>query len=319
MSLRTLKRFFLTTFVLIAGLLTGLAGLAYTAPVWTIEQLSQVARNQAGLITKSVQVDQHRMVYLTNRQPVADAPTVVMVHGFGANKDIWLGMAALLNDINLIIPDMPAAGSSSYYHDTRYDAVSQVRRLHGLITQLTDAPVVMVGNSLGGYLTTVYASLYPEQIDSIVLFNNAGVDSAAQRSQFVQAFDQGHNLLIPHDETGFDRMMELVFSQPPYLPLVVKQVFMQRTFRETLRKQHIFEDSLRHFIPLEPLLTHLSQPLTVVWGQDDQVFDVSTAARILKLQPKAVVTVLEHIGHVPLIEAPLVSANLLRSHLQQNI
>jgi hypothetical protein len=49
-------------------------------------------RSSAGLEASSVRVNELNIAYLRNVEPV-DGDTIVMIHGFGANKDNWTRLA----------------------------------------------------------------------------------------------------------------------------------------------------------------------------------------------------------------------------------
>ena len=45
-------------------------------------------------------------------------------------------------------------------------------------------------------------------------------------------------------------------------------------------------------------------PLAVVWGADDPIAVVEMTARLQEARPDASLTVLDHVGHYPMIESP---------------
>ena len=65
-------------------------------------------RVAAGLSRSSVVVDGHRWVYAERAADAADAPTLVLVHGFTGSKENWYPLArALGGRYRLLIPDLP--------------------------------------------------------------------------------------------------------------------------------------------------------------------------------------------------------------------
>ena len=84
-------------------------------------------RSAAGLTEKTVQVDDHRIVYLEGGR----GETVLLVHGFGAEKDNWVLFAKYLTPIyRVVIPDLAGFGESSRISEASYDIMSQAAREH---------------------------------------------------------------------------------------------------------------------------------------------------------------------------------------------
>lgn len=92
----------------------------------------------AGLITKSVQVGNINFSYF-ERPPSASDPknaqTLVFVHGFSANKTMWMVMSKYLpKSWRLVMVDMPGHGDSTFLRNSDYssngmaDKLDQVRR-----------------------------------------------------------------------------------------------------------------------------------------------------------------------------------------------
>ena len=70
----------------------------------------RVQRRKAGLEEKTLRIEGHDIIYLDG----GSGETLLLLHGFGANKDNWLPIAPLLAPhFRLIIPDLPGFGDSS--------------------------------------------------------------------------------------------------------------------------------------------------------------------------------------------------------------
>ncbi|CAN0582715.1 unnamed protein product, partial [Ectocarpus sp. 12 AP-2014] len=77
-------------------------------------------RASAGLQVATVEVDELTIAYLSNENPVA-GDTIVLIHGFGANKDNWTRLARELTDeFNVYAIDLPGHGDSSKELDLGY-------------------------------------------------------------------------------------------------------------------------------------------------------------------------------------------------------
>ncbi|GFR49192.1 hypothetical protein Agub_g11217, partial [Astrephomene gubernaculifera] len=104
-----------------------------------------------------------------------ERPAVLLVHGFGAFGDQWRGnMGALAAEgFHVFAPTFPGFGRSQkaavpYSQDLWRDF------LRDFILQVVRRPVVIVGNSIGGFISASLAADYPGLLRGLVLVNSAG-------------------------------------------------------------------------------------------------------------------------------------------------
>lgn len=126
----------------------------------------------------------------------ADAPPIVLVHGWGdSGATFEFVAAALAADYRLIAPDLagfgesPAAQGDYWFPDYLQD-------LEGVLDATVGAaPVTLVGHSMGGNVCNLYAGVRPARIASLVLLEGFGLppttpDEAPQR--YARWLDQRH-------------------------------------------------------------------------------------------------------------------------------
>jgi len=269
---------------------------------------TQVERAQAGDVELS---------YLLRR---AEGPAVVMVHGFSANKDAWLRFADFLPEhYTLVAPDLAGHGDSDTAES--YDLEVQAERLHSLLTQLDLGPVHMVGNSMGGAISLLYASKYPQGLASLTLMDSAGLDGANQ-SEYFAMLEQGTNPLIATDKASFEFRMDMVMEKPPMLPWPLRPALMRQTVERAELNREIFADMLatRERLATVDFVSQIqatvSTPTLIMWGDKDRVLDVSAVETFKQAIPDAKVHIFEGIGHVPMLEVPEDTANVIDAFIQ---
>ena len=139
-------------------------------------------RKRCGLRLKSTAVDGETWHYLEGG--AADAPVLLLLHGFGGDKDHWTRFSrALVRDYRVIAPDLPGFGDSARHAGWDYSLNAQRDRLNEFIAALKLGPLHLGGNSMGGHLAVIYA-LVAAQIDTQILavFGN-GAQAWAQLIQ----------------------------------------------------------------------------------------------------------------------------------------
>lgn len=233
-----------------------------------------------------------------------EAETILLIHGFAANKDNWPRFARYLTDrYRVIAIDLPGFGESSK-PDASYDVGSQVERLAAFIRALGIQRLHLVGNSMGGHIGALYAARYPSQVLSLALFANAGVTSP-RPSELRQRLENGQaNPLLVDSAEDFQRLLDFVFVEPPDLPERVKGYLAERAVASSASNRRIFQQLVERYIPLEPELPKIQAPTLLLWGDRDRLLDVSSVEVMRPLLKKPSVVIMANCGHAPMVERP---------------
>lgn len=97
-----------------------------------------------------------------------EAPRVVLLHGAGLNAHTWDATVLALGEPALAI-DLPGHGDSSWRDDADYSPRAIAPALIRMIEQEAAAPVVLVGQSLGGMTAATIAADRPDLVGRLVL------------------------------------------------------------------------------------------------------------------------------------------------------
>lgn len=272
----------------------------------------EMARDAADLKPGQSQLDDVTMSYL---ERPGSGPVLLLLHGFSANKDTWVKFAYELPDhYRLIVPDLAGHGDTPAPADQNYDLIRQTERLHQLMNNLGIQRFHIAGNSMGGAISAIYSSRYPQQIESLTLIDAAGVD-APNPSEYMQALAQGQNPLIATDEASFEYRMDFVMEKAPPFPWPLRPALMRKTLARVDINRAIFDDMLATRERLEQsgfeqqLSDQVSMPTLIIWGAQDRVLDVSAVGVFKQFIPHAEVQIYDGIGHLPMVEIPEQTAN----------
>lgn len=242
-------------------------------------------------------------------------PTVVLLHGFGANKDVWLPMAKELTaNFHVIAPDLPGWGDSTRMAGQSYNIDAQATRLDAFFASLGAKGFMLVGQSMGGAIAGVYAADHPGRASSLVLMDSLGL--TFKPNDFSREAMAGKNPFVYDDRAGFDRVIALTFNTPPDIPGRIKDVFVEenRASRDFINATF---DELRkpdQALALDPRLGQLKLPVLGLWCASDKVIDVSaldTLRNGLKSAAAISSTILNGCNHMPMLEKPTESARVL--------
>lgn len=244
-----------------------------------------------------------------------DAPVVLLIHGFGTDKDSWLlYVRHFTRRYRVIAPDLPGFGQAPKDPDAGYTAGAQARHLRAFVDALGLERFHLAGISMGGLISALYALEHPEQVASLVLFDNAGVDIDAI-SPLRQQVDDGKNPLVVRSTEEFDAMIELITWKPPWVPGAFKRYFLDQVGPNAELHDRIFWGLVEEFEsePLNARLGELTMPTLIIWGRQDRLFPASTVDIMMAAMPDAKSLILDKTGHAPTIERPYLAA---KRHLE---
>jgi pimeloyl-ACP methyl ester carboxylesterase len=264
---------------------------------------------------KDIDISIGEIVYFENSQ-VDKKPSVLLVHGFGANKENWLRFSrSFKEDYHVVAVDLPGHGKSLNSFDLNYSLENQVAWLHEFTQSIGLKTFHLAGNSMGGAISALYAVTYPEQVTSATLIDPAGIHDF--RSVMQDLIDEGNNPLVVEDTKGFNELMDFALEQRPFIPWPITEVSAEHA--KALKPLHnkLWKDMQQgQGESFKPLLEKIRVPTLVQWGEQDRVINYKNIEVFKTLIPSVKTHVWPNVGHAPMVEIPNESAELMLSHIQ---
>lgn len=267
-------------------------------------------RWMAGLQSHERVIGDHRWVWAERPAQKADAPTIVLVHGFTGGKENFYPLGLRLGGhYRVVIPDLPGWGQSERKPGLDYGFDAQNRRLVAFIEAIRHpgSPVVLIGHSMGGGIVALSAADRPDLIARVGLIDAAGV--RFKDNDFGKAVLAGHNPFAVTDAASLQRYLDTVFHQKqnqPWIPWPASRALID--FR---RQQAPFEQAVlariarsnESFLPGRAA-AHIDQPALLLWCQQDRVIDPSALDLYAAQMPQAITVRLDGCGHMSIMERP---------------
>lgn len=274
--------------------------------------LVKAERSIAGLELEQVIVDDLHIEYLRGGK----GDPLVLLHGFGADKDNWNRIARHLSGkFEIIALDIPGFGNSTKDIDLDYDVSSQVRRLNKITADLGLTNFNLAGSSMGGYIAGNFAAQYPDKVNKLWLISPFGV-AKSQTSEMFAAVRNGESpVVLARTDAEFTKLFNFLFVEPPFVPApVVNHLAAQASLSADLNSKifeqiHRMENGQPHpDLPLDKVMKQYTGPVLITWGQNDRVLHVSGAQVLKQIIPQAQIDVMQNVGHLPMVEQPKISA-----------
>lgn len=267
-----------------------------------------------GFEPKQVDIGEMKLSLYQHQNP--GKPVLVMLHGFSADKMVWLRFARHLTDqYQILIPDLAGHGDSPYQADWDYSVAAQSQRVKQLLDALQLPSVHLIGNSMGGFISADFAIRYPDRTLSVALVNPAGVQSP-EPSRMQQMLASGRNPFLIQNRQQFDQFYAMTMAQPPLVPDIVLAAVAEHYQARHSQLQKMFADF--HDGPgIEAKLPQLKAPALLWWGDQDQLLHVSATSVWQQGIPQLKVHIFNDIGHMPMLENPTEAARLYQQFLAE--
>ena len=273
--------------------------------------------------SRFVEVDGVRVHYQEAGR--AEAPPVILVHGFASSNLVWSKVLLDLAEagFRVIAPDMLGYGYSGKPREVDYTIVSQARMVVGLLKQLGIDRADLVGSSYGGAVAATIALDNPEVVRKLVLVG-AVTNNAPTRYLLMRLF--GSPIIG-------DILSPLLVGSRRLLRARMKRVYDRHSWVLDERRVHA-----RH-LPLQTRGTHraiirtvrrwdadrvsrdahlITQPTLVLWGDTDREVPLADGRRLNEKLPNSRLLVFRECGHLPHEEYPEEFTKLVAEFLQDD-
>ncbi|KAK9054236.1 hypothetical protein SSX86_025314 [Deinandra increscens subsp. villosa] len=250
---------------------------------------------------------------------------IVLIHGFGASAFHWrYNIPELAKKYKVYAVDLLGFGWSEKAL-VDYDALVWRDQVADFLKEIVKEPTILVGNSLGGFTALVAAEAMPQQVVGIALLNSAGQFGSPDDTTTETEESGVQNFILKPLKEVFQRVvLGFLFwqaKQPARVESVLKSVYKDTTNVDDYLIQSItkpaddpnagevyyrlmsrFMSNQRKYT-LDSILSKLSCPLLLVWGDLDPWVGPAKAIRIKEFYPNTSIINLQA-GHCPHDEVP---------------
>ena len=259
-----------------------------------------------------VPVGRHHISTLT----MGTGPDVLLLHGLGGTRaSLFETAAALSRRYRVHAPDLPGFGSSSKPARGAYNARWYAENILGLMDQLDIRRAHVVGNSMGGRVAIELGLTAPERIGALGLLCPAVAWLRRGFHPIVRLLRPEFGLL-PHGfrRTTVSSQFWSMFGDRDVIDPAVADLMVDefRRIYQSAGARYAFLASARN-IYLEapfgrdgfyPRLAELQPPALFIWGTHDPLVPAAFGRQVTKWLPTAEQITIESCGHVPQVERP---------------
>ena len=247
-----------------------------------------------------------------------DAPTLVLLHGFGASLQTWDAWSqALETQWRVVRIDVPAFGLTGPAVNNDYSDEADVARLLALLDHLGLQRVAVGGHSMGGRIAWNFAAAHPERVSHLVLVAPDGFPDPRSTTEFTYQVSPWLGLM----KLSLPAWALKLGVAPAYGDEKLLTADTMRRYQDMMRAPGVrtaLIERMRQSRNSDPVprLQSLKMPILLVWGDKDAFIPISNAQDYLNAIPHATLASIPLAGHVVHEEAPQPSVEAVKEFLQ---
>jgi pimeloyl-ACP methyl ester carboxylesterase len=244
-------------------------------------------------------------------------PAVVFLHGFLEDHSIWNVFSdQLQNKFSCICIDLPGFGKSDVFNES-HSMNFMANKVNEVLDNEQLEKCILVGHSMGGYVSLDFAKLYPEKLSGLVLFHSQAAsdntESKKNRDRTIKIVQQNHTAFIhsfipglfaeeniPHFKAEIEALRK-VADKTPAKGIIAALLGMRD------RESHL------------DTLEKLKAPVYFIIGKQDSKIPVETILPQLRLPSNCEALIMNDVGHMGFIEAKEKTFISLEHFLERNL
>ena len=218
---------------------------------------------------------------------------------------------------------------------------ANARLLNRFITEVIGAPVILVGNSMGGLISILETAANPRAIDGVVL-----IDPALPQKPDWQVSGQFALYALPGlgslavarlmstvpPEQAVQQLLQLCFADPSRAdPEMIKADVALLTRRHpttsarAAARARVFLAAARSLLRVlarrhqyNAMMAGIDVPVLLIGGEDDRLVPVAAMRQAAARNPHWESVILPGVGHTPMLEVPDAVTGVIRDWLDRH-
>ena len=259
---------------------------------------------------KQIRIEGNTVSYI--EEGVANAGTLIFIHGFPFNKWTWKNQIdALKEDYRVIAYDVRGHGNSDS-GSAEFSITQFADDLFLFMDELRIEAAIICGLSMGGYIALNAVLKQPSRIEALVLCDTqCGADSDQARKKRMDVIDSVQkNGLKQYAHDAVQKLFcEASLIERPDDVSFVEQIILntpEESIVNTLKALATRRETCSR-------LHEINIPVTILVGESDQITPPEVAQKMQDLITGSSIQVIEKAGHLTNLENP----TSFNSHVQK--
>jgi pimeloyl-ACP methyl ester carboxylesterase len=241
---------------------------------------------------------------------------VVLLHGYLESSEIWKSFSDELKQYFRVIRiDLPGHGESGMLNEIHtMELLAETTRF--VLDAFFIDKCILIGHSMGGYVTLAFAELYAERLMGFSLFHSTPFPDSEEKKQFrdreIELIKQGRKELV------INTNIPKVFADDN-LNLLKEDVERAKEIARNTSDKGII--ALLEGIKLRPdrskIIRNSKIPFLLILGKKDNHIAFESMKSGIKMNHLGELVVLENSGHMGFIEEQAKSAEIIKAFVRK--
>ena len=245
-----------------------------------------------------------------------DGLPVMLLHGFTEDRRIWDALlTGMENKFRWILPDLPGSGQST--GNPILISLKDFAEIIPAILENENLPaVVLIGHSMGGYISLAFAEKYPDKMIGLGLFHSGSYADSPEKKEsrdknirFIQK-----NGAAPFVEQSLPGLYSDCFNAENPQE-IQKQV--QRYANFSVESLVVYLEAMKNRAASTEVLKTITKPVLFIMGEEDKAIPLKDALEQCHLPRISYIHILAHTAHMGMIENTLLCHSIVDQFLEQ--
>ena len=236
--------------------------------------------------------------------------SLILLHGFCESEKIWNPLIPELSKhFRLILPDLPGHGQTPLRPETS-SLADIAKDIIDLVKELDLVHPVVMGHSMGGYVTLSAVKQQPDLFKAFGLIHSTAFADTAEkkenRNKSIQFIERNG------PDAFFDIFVPgLYHKEGPWIKEV--EDIVRKTPAETLIR---FTEMMRDRPDNRSVIKTFKGPILLIGGKMDSFIPWETLEEQASISSHSELHVIDHVGHLGMFEDPELIAGLMDKFLR---
>jgi pimeloyl-ACP methyl ester carboxylesterase len=221
-------------------------------------------------------------------------PALLLLHGWGARKELMTPITERLQGYRTIVPDLPGFGATAAPPQA-WGVDEYAAWVIALLDRLGVERAHIVGHSNGGRVAIALAAAHPHRVARLVLTDSAGI--------------RPRHGLMHRSRVGTFKLLRAA-SRRPWLPRALREAAARRAALRGSEDYRAASGTVRASMvrlvnaDIRPELSRLTVSTLLIWGGRDQETPLRDGRLMERLIPDSGLVVFDGCGHFAYAEEP---------------
>ena len=236
---------------------------------------------------------------------------VALLHGFAEDNTIWKEQVSFLQDYcRLILPDLPGSGQSSMLQSNDITIEDYAACINALLENEGIDKCVLLGHSMGGYITLAFAEMFPDKLKAFGLVHSSAFadneEKIAVRQKGITMMEEQGVFSFLENTTPNSFSENYKKNEPAGITALVEQ---GKSFSKEALIQYY--TAMMHRPDRTAVLEKSKVPVLFITGSEDAVIPTDDLLKQVHLPKISYIHIIKDAGHMSMQEKPAELNNYL--------